>query len=466
MSSALRDNLIKVAFNTDKPKLKRELVALVTKKADYPDEFIDWMQAKGPVFENPSTGNKVKFLSLDSHSQAVAANKWKPEWEKELESAKKKRETEEPEEKAEPAEGEQGQFSQFQTSKFKYRGKGKSKDKKVLWQEGDLDKALPEKIRAQYQSMFENADYNTLLQLLQNVETALGDWDAVPLYQESGYTEDGMKSLQKMLRDRLKDVQGRMYTDNAGQHGVNHDFGEETMDNLYDWRKAKPATGRKLSWQQLREKFIKEAHLDAGEAKKVRGMSPDEFKHMYLAVLDADGVEEEDEEIFEEGGKMAADETEEAEEEGTEEAEEEEDEKKIEKEKKDEDIEEKGGDEELISIFDEPRAASKKPQTRVASFGRIRELMIRSAYHTTDPETKQRLLRMLKADDMDEDSDFDDEDEAGEDEPLDEEESEGEQPAVMASYQEIRELMIRSAYGMDNSPKKRRLVRMLQVGRS
>lgn len=387
MSSALRNTLIHVAYKTQKPQLKRELVALL-KQADYPPEFIDWMQAKGPIFENPSTGNKVKFLSLDSHTQAVAANQWKPKWEQTKEDT-----SDEGTGEGDESAGHK-QFPKYQTSEHTYRGKGGDDTDKVNWRPGDLEMVLPEKIRAQYASIFENANYNTIKELLENIETALSDPESSPMYWESGYSEAGLKKLKKMLNDRLKDAEGRLYTDNAGQHGVTHEFGEVVMDNFYDWRKDKPATGRKLSWEQLKTKFIQEAHLDAGEATKVRGMSGEEFKHMYLHVLDADGIEE-DEEIFE----MAA---------STKTAQEEpppptpkdeaEDEEHIDEEEVDDSIEQKETDEDLISIFDKPRAASAD---KVASLAEIRELMIRSAYHTGDAETKRRLLRMLQAESQD-----------------------------------------------------------------
>lgn len=80
-------------------------------------------------------------------------------------------------------------------------------------------------------------------------------------------------------------------------------------------------------------------------------------------------------------------------------------------------------------------------------------------------------------DDMDDSGDYDPEDEAGELPPVDEEEPESTEPMVTATeagkakgttatIQEIRDLMIRTAYHTTDMETKRKLLHMLRVDAS
>jgi hypothetical protein len=387
MRTPLEDTLIRVAFNTHKPVLRREILA-VLKLADYPQEYIDWLQAKGAIFDNPSTGNKVKFLSLDSHSQAVVAEKLRPQYEKETKGDKGKKKEEGPS----ALERQKQQQEKMKMSvMLGFRGKpAASEGDQVKWRPGDLELAAPEeleeKLRAQYRSQFENASYGQLEELIKHLEYALKNQDSMTMqrYQAAGYGPGALRKLRKMLRDKMKDVKGRLYTDPVGQVAQDNELEGETVDDLYDWRKAKPPTGRKLSMPELREKFIREAKLDPGEAQKVRDMSIGEFQEMYIHILNADELEEEEDMFEEMMGKMGSAKKSDADTDIVDEVESKEDEEVPVKED-----------------LGPPKNILEMKGGKTASYRQVYELMVRTAYHTKDPKTKMRLLRMIMAESKD-----------------------------------------------------------------
>jgi len=104
-----------------------------------------------------------------------------------------------------------------------------------------------------------------------------------PLIQNLGYDREGLKKLQKLLKRKLGDVNGRQYHDDVKNMANKYDLESEDADALYDWRVDKPARGRALSDQEKMSRFLAKAKPETKE--RMQGMSLADFMVMYKAIL-------------------------------------------------------------------------------------------------------------------------------------------------------------------------------------
>ena len=63
-----------------------------------------------------------------------------------------------------------------------------------------------------------------------------------------------------------------------------HNLKDEDADELEDFKKRKPSTGKPLTDQQLMQKFLREASPETKE--RMKGMNVGDFKKMYAAIMD------------------------------------------------------------------------------------------------------------------------------------------------------------------------------------
>jgi hypothetical protein len=203
-----------------------------------------------------------------------------------------------------------------------YQFTGKFKDREIMYGVGDKEMddkaeldaelralAIPnDDIEAQFGEFFDNATYQQIEELNKNIDRAISNpnSDHTQAMLANGYTMDGLKKLSESIKTKMEDVHGRRYNEKSTEVGNDWDWEAEDADSFFDWRKAKPLTGRKLSPQQLRMKFLREAKgkdggpLDQKAKHRIESMPLNEFMEMYVHIVKGD---EEDEDIL--GDEMA-----------------------------------------------------------------------------------------------------------------------------------------------------------------
>lgn len=94
--------------------------------------------------------------------------------------------------------------------------------------------------------------------------------------ESKGKSDSGKKPAKKRVK-AVKDVMQK------------HDLKDDDADELESFKKRKPDTGKKLTDQQLMQKFLREASPETKE--RMKGMSVADFKAMYAAIMDEEGGE-------------------------------------------------------------------------------------------------------------------------------------------------------------------------------
>ena len=165
---------------------------------------------------------------------------------------------------------------------------------------------------------------------------------------------DEMKKFHKALGKKLQDAKGRKYNETVLGIANNNSLEGIDADAVWQFRKDKPARGKKLTPEQLKQKFLQGSWADAETKERVREMSADDFMAMRNAIFD----DEEEELSFDVAASLK-----------------------------------RQGSE--LSLFDRPPGSEENDKE--ASLTPIGRKIIRMAFHSKDPEVRQKLVRRAKA---------------------------------------------------------------------
>lgn len=173
------------------------------------------------------------------------------------------------------------------------RGGGrKQMDQKAKLPSFFIGKVLPEGASAEAKEIAKRqlkaATYGDLEKLRKAAAHIADNWDSDfarnhALVQHLGYDREGLKKLQRLLKRKLGDVNGRQYHSDVLEMANKYDLESEDADALYDWRVDKPARGRALSDQEKMSRFMAKAKPETRE--RMQGMSLADFMVMYKSIL-------------------------------------------------------------------------------------------------------------------------------------------------------------------------------------
>lgn len=311
--------IIRLAYTSKDPELRRKAVERVL-QARYTPEFKAWADKQGDVFthQTPSGPHKVKFNSLNSQEQKEVYRRWAAgEYHDQGGPAPGEKGEGEGEKKEAPAEGEEEERGHKYSDRTELRGQPKKKmDDKATLSEEDLAEILPvDKIRKQRHGDrilegLQKASYGDLDALYESTKFLAANpeddfsknhW----LRKHAGLSGDDLKTFFKGLSKKLEDAKGRLYSENVLEIANDNDLEGIDADSVRQFRIDKPATGRKLTPEQLKQKFLAGPWItDPKQRERIMKMSPDEFMAMRNSIL-----EEEEEELEMAGAsKQAADE--------------------------------------------------------------------------------------------------------------------------------------------------------------
>lgn len=167
-----------------------------------------------------------------------------------------------------------------------------------------IGKILPmgasDEVKAKAKEQLKQATYEDLERMRKAATHILDNWDSDfaqnhALIKHLGYDREGLKKLQKLIKRKLGDVNGRRYHDDVLEMSNKYDLDSEDADALYDWRVDKPARGRALSDQEKFNRFMAKAKPETKE--RMQGMDLADFMIMYKTILKE--VLEDEEEIAE-----------------------------------------------------------------------------------------------------------------------------------------------------------------------
>jgi hypothetical protein len=301
--------IIRLAFTSKDPELRRKAVERVI-EARYTEEFKQWADAQGEVFRNPDTGNMNRFNSIPSQAQKEVFRRW---------------EGGEYEAQGGPPAGGRGDGDEGggggggggepgrkYSDRTELRGKPKKQmeDAATLTDE-DLEEILPvEDIRGKRHGErilegIKGASYADLDALYESTkylaanpddEFSKNHW----LRKNAGLSGEDLKKFHAGLGKKLVDAKGRLYSETVLQVANRNDLEGIDADSVRQFRIDKPATGRQLTPEQLKQKFLQGPWVtDQKQRERIQKMSPDEFMAMRNAILS----EEEEEELnIAEGG--------------------------------------------------------------------------------------------------------------------------------------------------------------------
>ncbi|MCK5643391.1 MAG: hypothetical protein KAJ19_21455, partial [Gammaproteobacteria bacterium] len=179
------------------------------------------------------------------------------------------------------------------------RGKGKKKSTdKVQVSPQMRGMLVPEGMKGAQREVVEGAlkgvTYEGLSQVRDHVAAALKDLDGpyAKGLAKSGYTvsRDALELLQMMLDLRLEDMEGRKYHSDVLGVANQYDLEGEDADALHEFKKDKPLRGKKITDEQLMQKFLSKAKPETRE--RMKGMSVADFMIAYKSIMD-----EEEEEV-------------------------------------------------------------------------------------------------------------------------------------------------------------------------
>ena len=173
-----------------------------------------------------------------------------------------------------------------------YRSKPKDKNFKVSMSEEQRATFLPEGLsdaarKATEEGLGKAPRIEVLQQLASNVQAALDDPEG-PYAQAlsgAGYKPGDLSKMNATLKDMLKGADGIKYNDTMLDVWNRNDLEEEDAEELRAWREEKPDTGRKMSWEQLKQKFLQETKSPETR-ERMQEMSLEDFKAAYVAIMD------------------------------------------------------------------------------------------------------------------------------------------------------------------------------------
>lgn len=267
-----RRRMIRVAYETKDPVLRRGIVESL-RVADYSPSFLE--KVKEETYKHPETGNEVKFISLPKDTQAEiyksieGPSKHDPETKKENLGGKFKDRTE-------------------------IRGKGKKDLHKVTLSEKDRAVLVPdwlsEEDKKKANKTLGKAPFvKTLKKLSSNIDTALEHPEGKFMLslKKSGYKPGDLVKMNATLR---RYYEGRKYSGELVPIWNEYELEGEDADELYEFKNRKPGLGRKLTDEQLKQKFLKEASPETRE--RMKDLPLDKFMVAYKAIMDDEDEDE------------------------------------------------------------------------------------------------------------------------------------------------------------------------------
>lgn len=367
--------IIRLAFNSKDPELRRKAVDRVM-TARYTQEFKNWANQQEDQFTHPETQNRVRFNSLPSQAQKEVYRRWKAG---------------EYEDRGGPAAGGdggaggggageggggsgdggrgRGERGGRYADRKELRGEPKKEmDDATGLDEEDLGRMLPmsklDELEGDMGQRIKrglmDSTYNDLESLSVSVEYMAENPDDDYtknhwLTKVAKLNTDELKKLHKGLSKKLADAKGRKYSEAVLEIANNNDLEGVDADAVWQFRKDKPLRGRKLSPEELKQKFLQGSWADAETKARVREMSADEFMAMRNSIFD-----EEDEELeFAQAGGSGRQAS------------------------------------SKLRLFDRPPGAEESDkEARLSPEGRK---IVRMAFHSKDPEVRRKLVRRAKA---------------------------------------------------------------------
>jgi hypothetical protein len=241
---------------------------------------------------------------------------------------------------------------------------------------------MPDKQKAQAKKQLEGASFQLLASLRDNAQHAVDDPKGpyAQALMQHGYTADGIKKMHTALSKALTPALGKKYHPDVLSVANKHDLESEDADELAAFKGDKPSRGKKLTPQELFNKFKAKASPETKE--RMQGMPLDDFMAMYNAIMS-----DEDEEIDAGTGKGKAasrlpEEPHTVMQDAIEEGRLAEDDNDV-MAGEDEDA---GG----LTIFDAPTTVKK------ARMSEEDRRLVRLAHGTSNPDLRRRILGMLK----------------------------------------------------------------------
>lgn len=358
--------IVRLAFQSKDPDLRRRAVETVV-TARYRQEFLDVVLNQR--FQHPETGNMVTWKSLPSQAQSRIYGEWEQAQEARGDGGGRGRPPEDGDGRGDgdgrPDRPRRGRKYADRKELRSTRGrKEKGADVEIGIDDEIRKLAVPEGMTKGAQEaahkQLDEANYEFLEKLRGHVGHALREpeGDYMRGLADLGYERNGLKKLHKALGERLVDTKGKKFHKNVLEAANDNDLEEVDADVLRDFREDKPAYGRHHTWPELFQKFLNHRLTTPETRERMKDMSIDDFKKMYLSIM-------KDEDEDEEFSAITASAKEPVEE-----------------------VEEKR----QISIFDPPSAAEK-----VASLTPEGRRLVRAAFHSKDPSFRERVLKVARA---------------------------------------------------------------------
>lgn len=317
--SPLERKLIRLAYHTNDVELKRGVLETI-RLAAYNKEFLQTVVGK--KFHNPATDRMVKFVSLPKEEQQKHYQAW-------LQANNMPAQESAPAQKPAPAAPPQAPApappptpapspatptmappisvpsSHKPTGKHKDRKELRGAGKRKLSDKAQVDEKLkslmmPPNASAEQQQAFDKeiaqATYENLQELFDRCQKLLKKEKLPKKFLEDGYTREMLGETVGLLDQKLKDIKGHKYSKTVLQIANQYDLEGEDADEVRNFRGDKPFHGKKLTPQELMQKFLAKAKPETKE--RMQGMSIADFLVMYKSIMS----DEEDIEALPESG--------------------------------------------------------------------------------------------------------------------------------------------------------------------
>jgi hypothetical protein len=357
--------IIRLAFTSTDPDLRRKAVERVV-TSRYKPEFLKVVLNQR--FQHPETGNMVTWKSLPSQAQKAIYGEWEQAQEARGEGGGGGRGRDDGGDGGGGGSGDEppkrGQKYADRTALYSKRGRKEDGAKVGLASDHELrELAVPsgmeEGQRQQANSQLDDATFASLKKLQERVQHAVDnpDGDYRRGLEGVGYTEDTLKGLGKALSKELRKQKGKRFHQDVLEAANANDLEEEDADVLEDFRRDKPEHGRHHTWPELFQKFLNHRLTTPETKERMKDMSINDFKKMYLSIL-----KDEDEDVEE--MPVAAS--------------------------------KKAGEDESetvqVTIFDPPSVVEKN--AKLTAEGRR---LVRAAFHSKDQTFRDKLVKVARA---------------------------------------------------------------------
>ena len=178
----------------------------------------------------------------------------------------------------------------------KLKGKPRPDDASVYMSKEDRELFIPDGLSdtevKKIEDQMKKANVGLLRKLKSNANKAVDDPEGkyAQAMKEAGYGEDQLKKMQEWLNKKLRLAEGRTYAPEVLEIWNKYDLEEVDADELYNFKVDKPPFGKKISPEELKQKFLAKAAPETRE--RMKDMPIDDFMAAYKSILDADEEEE------------------------------------------------------------------------------------------------------------------------------------------------------------------------------